>query len=130
MNSIENFVFDVPTEELNTVSEIINHVKYQEQNKKYKLELTEEELNFIYDRCSNKAARLEDVNLKDTPCYRLSHQVMHKIYESRRAEEVADVKPIDPDMVPEPTKPVRDYWAEDVKHMQELNEWKNKQWNS
>ena len=79
MNSIENFVFDVPTEELNTVSEIINHVKYQEQNKKYKLELTEEELNFIYDRCSNKAARLEDVNLEDTPCYRLAHQIMHKI---------------------------------------------------
>ena len=36
-----------------------------------KLELTEEELQFIYDRCSNKAARLEEVNLKDTPCYRL-----------------------------------------------------------
>jgi hypothetical protein len=50
----------------------------------YKLELTEEELNFIYDRCSNKAARLEEVNLKDTPCYRLAHQVMHKIYESRK----------------------------------------------
>lgn len=55
----------------------------------YKIELTEEELNFIYDRCSNKAARLEEVNLKDTPCYRLAHQVMHKIYESRKnAEEV------------------------------------------
>ena len=45
-----------------------------------KLELTEEELNFIYDRCSSKAARLEDSNLEDTPCYRLAHQVMHKIY--------------------------------------------------
>lgn len=58
---------------------------------KHILELTEEELNFIYDRCSNKAARLEEVNLKDTPCYRLAHQVMHKIYESRKninAEEV------------------------------------------
>ena len=86
-NNIENFVFDVPTEELNTVSEIINHVKYQEQNKKYKLELTGEELNFIYDRCSNKAARLEDVNLEDTPCYRLAHQVMHKIYESKKERE-------------------------------------------
>ena len=32
---------------------------------KYTLELTEEELQFIYDRCSNKAARLEEVNLKD-----------------------------------------------------------------
>ena len=53
---------------------------------KYKLELTEEELNFIYDRCSNKAARLEDVNLEDTPCYRLAHQVMHKIYESKKEQ--------------------------------------------
>ncbi len=53
---------------------------------KYTLELTEEELNFIYDRCSNKAARLEDSNLEDTPCYRLAHQVMHKIYESKKEE--------------------------------------------
>ena len=44
-----------------------------------KLELTEEELNFIYDRCSNKAARLEDSNLEDTPCYRLSWTIMGKI---------------------------------------------------
>jgi hypothetical protein len=103
----------------------------------YKLELTEEELNFIYDRCSNKAARLEEVNLKDTPCYRLAHQVMHKIYESRKEinfTPTTDVKPIDPDTVPEPTeseptKSTRDYWAEDVKHMQELGEWMNKQWD-
>lgn len=46
----------------------------------YKLELTEEELKFIYDRCFNKAARLEDIGLDDTPCYRIAHQVMHKIY--------------------------------------------------
>lgn len=52
-----------------------------------KLELTEEELQFIYDRCSNKAARLEDSNLEDTPCYRLAHQVMHKIYESKKEKE-------------------------------------------
>jgi hypothetical protein len=104
---------------------------------KYTLELTEEELNFIYDRCSNKAARLEEVNLKDTPCYRLAHQVMHKIYESKKEinfTPTADVKPIEPDTVPEPTeseptKSTRDYWAEDVKHMQELSEWMNKQWN-
>jgi hypothetical protein len=102
-----------------------------------KLELTEEELNFIYDRCSNKAARLEEVNLRDTPCYRLAHQVMHKIYESRKEinfTPTTDVKPIDPNTVPEPTaseptKSTRDYWAEDVKHMQELSEWMNKQWN-
>ena len=54
---------------------------------KYKLELAEEELQFIYDRCSNKAARLEDSNLEDTPCYRLAHQVMHKIYESKKEKE-------------------------------------------
>lgn len=52
----------------------------------YKLELIEEELQFIYDRCSNKAARLEDSNLEDTPCYRLAHQVMHKIYEARKED--------------------------------------------
>lgn len=44
-----------------------------------KLELTEEELQFIYDRCSSKAARLEDSNLEDTPCYRLSWIIMGKI---------------------------------------------------
>ena len=96
---------------------------------KYKLELTEEELNFIYDRCSNKAARLEEVNLKDTPCYKLAHQVMHKIYESRKVERIVDIKPIDPDTVPGPTKSTRDYWAEDVKHMQELGKWESEQWN-
>lgn len=99
----------------------------------YKLELTEEELQFIYDRCSNKAARLEDSNLEDTPCYRLAHQVMHKIYESRKEinfTPTADVKPIDSDTVPEPTEPIRDYWAEDVEHMKKLGEWQSEQWNS
>ena len=46
----------------------------------YNLELTEEELEFIYDRCSRKAARLEEANLKDIPCYRLAWQVMTKIF--------------------------------------------------
>ena len=50
----------------------------------YKLELTEEELQFIYDRCSNKAARLEDSNLKNTPCYRLSWIIMGKINEAKK----------------------------------------------
>ena len=45
----------------------------------YKLELTEEELQFIYNRCSRKAARLEDSHLEDTPCYRLSWIIMNKI---------------------------------------------------
>ena len=52
--------------------------------KTYILELTEEELNFVYDRCSRKAARLEEANLKDIPCYRLSWQVMSKIFEVRK----------------------------------------------
>ena len=46
----------------------------------YTLELTEEELEFIYTRCSRKAARLEEAHLEDIPCYRLSWQVMSKIY--------------------------------------------------
>lgn len=45
----------------------------------YTLELTEEELQFIHDRCSRKAARLEEAHLEDIPCYRLSWQVMSKI---------------------------------------------------
>ena len=50
--------------------------------KTYALELTKEELNFIYDRCSRKAARLEEAHLDDLPCYRLSWQVMSKIYKA------------------------------------------------
>jgi hypothetical protein len=53
----------------------------------YTLDLTEEELNFIYERCSRKAARLEDANLKDIPCYKLAWQVMHKIYEVRKDDK-------------------------------------------
>lgn len=46
---------------------------------KYSLELTEEELEFIFDRCSRKAARLEEAHLEDTPCYKISWQLMSKI---------------------------------------------------
>ena len=46
---------------------------------KYILEVTKEELDFIYVRCSRKAARLEEANLEDVPCYRLSWQLMNKI---------------------------------------------------
>jgi hypothetical protein len=53
----------------------------------YTLELTEEELKFIYDRCSRKAARLEEANLKDVPCHRLAYQVMGKIYKVRENKE-------------------------------------------
>ena len=49
----------------------------------YTLELTEEELQFIHDRCSRKAARLEEAHLEDIPCYRLSWQVMSKINKAR-----------------------------------------------
>ena len=49
----------------------------------FTLELTEEELEFLYDRCSRKAARLEEANLKDIPCYRLSWQLMLKISKAR-----------------------------------------------
>ena len=52
----------------------------------FTLEVTKEELDFIYERCSRKAARLEEANLKDIPCYKLSWQVMHKISEIRNTK--------------------------------------------
>ena len=45
----------------------------------YTLELTKEELDFLYDRCSRKAQRLEEAGLEAIPCYYLSWQVMEKI---------------------------------------------------
>jgi hypothetical protein len=50
----------------------------------YILELTKEELDFLYERCSRKAARLEEAHLKDIPCYRLSWQVMSKIFKVQK----------------------------------------------
>ena len=58
----------------------------------YTLELTEEELDFLHDRCSRKAARLEEANLEDLPCYRLSGQVIHKIYEARGLKKATEEK--------------------------------------
>jgi hypothetical protein len=58
----------------------------------YKLELTEEELQFIYDRCTRKIARLEEAHLEDIPCYRLSWQVLHKIYEARGLQNTTEEK--------------------------------------
>jgi hypothetical protein len=58
----------------------------------YTLELTEEELDFLYDRCSRKAARLEEAHLEDIPCYRLSWQVIHKIYEARGLKNTTEEK--------------------------------------
>ncbi len=55
------------------------------------IDLTEEELRFIYERCSRKAARIEEAHLEDTPCYRLSWQVMTKIYNVlNNTKEAAD----------------------------------------
>jgi hypothetical protein len=56
----------------------------------YTLELTEEELEFIYTRCSRKIARLEEANLKDIPCYNLAWQVIDKIYDARKKETDKD----------------------------------------
>ena len=53
----------------------------------YTLELTQEELDFVHERCSRKAQRLEEANLRDIPCYRLSWQVMSKISKVRSAAE-------------------------------------------
>ena len=50
----------------------------------YTIELTEEELMFLYDRCTRKAQRLEEANLTDIPCYRLSWQVISKIQALRK----------------------------------------------
>lgn len=60
--------------------------------KMYTLELTEEELQFIYDRCSRKAARLEEAHLEDIPCYHLSWQVMTKILEARNIKKATKEK--------------------------------------
>lgn len=53
----------------------------------YTLELTQEELDFIQERCSRKAQRLEESGLMDIPCYRLSWQVMSKISKVRLEED-------------------------------------------
>ena len=53
----------------------------------YTLELTEEEIEFVYTRCLRKAMRLEDSHLEDVPCYRLANQVMSKIYDSKKSKE-------------------------------------------
>jgi hypothetical protein len=58
----------------------------------YKLELTEEELLFLHDRCVSKIARLEEAHLEDIPCYRLSWQVLHKIYEARGLTNTTEEK--------------------------------------
>lgn len=56
---------------------------------KYTLELTEEELNFLYDRCSRKAARLEESHLQDLPCYKLAWQLILKINSERNKDKIS-----------------------------------------
>ena len=51
------------------------------------LELTEEELEFIYTRCLRKAMRLEEAHLKDIPCYRLAYQILYKIHGCRKVPD-------------------------------------------
>lgn len=60
--------------------------------KSYILDLTEEELDFLYDRCSRKATRLEEAHLKDIPCYRLSWQIITKIYKARNIQKATEEK--------------------------------------
>ena len=58
----------------------------------YKLELTEEEIQFLYDRCSRKAQRLEEAGLHDIPCYRLSWQCIYKILEAKNIRQATEEK--------------------------------------
>ena len=53
----------------------------------FTLELTEEELEFLYTRCQRKAMRLEEAHLKDIPCYRLAYQIIHKIHRCRKTHD-------------------------------------------
>ena len=56
-----------------------------------KLDLTEEELDFIYTRCQRKAMRLEEAHLEDIPCYTLANRIMWKIHDLRK--ETKDERP-------------------------------------
>jgi hypothetical protein len=58
----------------------------------FTLELTQAELDFLYERCSRKAQRLEEAGLKDIPCYQLSWQCMHKILEAKNIRKAAEEK--------------------------------------
>ena len=53
----------------------------------YTLELTKEELDFIYNRCSRKAARLEESHLEDTPCFRIAWQIINKVFVAQDSQE-------------------------------------------
>jgi hypothetical protein len=53
----------------------------------FTLELTEEELEFVYVRCLRKALRLEEAHLKDIPCYDLANKIMWKINDLKKPNE-------------------------------------------
>ena len=53
----------------------------------FNLELTEEELNFIYERCQRKAMRLEEAHLEDIPCYILANRIMWRIHDLKKDKE-------------------------------------------
>ena len=87
---IENFLSDDETEvvvsdgeifvPINAVRKLALKLGTSTEKTEYTLKLTKEELDFIYDRCSRKAARLEESNLKDVPCYTLAWRIMSKIF--------------------------------------------------
>lgn len=79
----------------------------------YTLELTEEELEFVYTRCLRKAMRLEESHLEDVPCYQLANQVMSKIYDSK--------KKVRSETLPENTLKVSRLTYENLKESGQLN---------
>lgn len=49
-----------------------------------KVELTEEELDFLIDRCFRKQVRLEEAGLTDAVCYGLSISARKKLEKIRK----------------------------------------------
>lgn len=79
----------------------------------YTLELTEEEIEFVYTRCLRKAMRLEESHLEDVPCYQLANQIMSKIYDSKKAVET--------EMLPDNVLEVSRLTYENLKESGQLN---------
>jgi hypothetical protein len=79
----------------------------------YTLELTEEEIEFVYTRCLRKAMRLEESHLEDVPCYQLANQIMSKIYDSKKAVET--------EMLPDNMLEVSRLTYENLKESGQLN---------
>ena len=79
----------------------------------YTLELTEEEIEFVYTRCLRKAMRLEESKLEDVPCYQLANQIMSKIYDSKKAVET--------EMLPDNVLEVSRLTYENLRESDQLN---------